>query len=128
MTYTFNIYVEPCLVTDYVASTQITQIVYNVNEPTKTGGLYVFDEIPGCGYAETVTLTNLPAFVTHIPANSNFEVFTDQLSDIGSYTVTIRSEISVPTDYTMTSYQTLFVEYDFLILVDECLVTDYVST
>jgi hypothetical protein len=36
---------------------------------------------------------------------------------MGSYTVTIRSEISVPEDYTGTSFKTLADEYDFTIFV-----------
>ena len=87
--------------TDYVASLKVTDITYVLNAPTLTGGNYVFDEQPFCGYIETVTLTNLPVFVTHNVATSDFTVpEINDLSLIGSYTVNIKSSISVPTDWT----------------------------
>ena len=87
--------------TDYVASLQVIDITYVLNTPTLTDGNYVFDEVPFCGYAETVTLTNLPVFVTHNLATSDFTVpETNDLSLIGSYIVNIKSSISVPTDWT----------------------------
>lgn len=86
-------------------------------------------EDPPCFYPETVTLTNLPAFVTHNEATSDFTIpQNNDLSLIGEYTVTIRSEISIPDDYTMTTYTTLFVEYDFVILVEPCVVNTYTET
>ena len=72
---------------------------------------------------------NLPEFVTHNVGTSDFTI--DQNSDlslIGSYTVTIRSEIYIPDDYTKTSYTTMFVEYDFIIFIEPCLVNTYTDT
>ena len=72
---------------------------------------------------------NLPDFVTHNVGTSDFTIPQNvDLSLIGSYTVTIRSEIQVPDDYTLTSYTTMFVEYDFEILIQPCLVTTYIDT
>lgn len=60
---TFTLFIEPCVVTDYVDTTTIIEIYYPLGTPDLTDGYYVFDEVPGfCGYPETVTLTNLPAF------------------------------------------------------------------
>ena len=92
---------EPCLVSTYTATTTVTLIVYNVNQADLTDGFYVFDEYPVCNYPETVTVTNLPAFAIHDELASNFVI--PQNSDlglIGEYTVTLKSEIQVPDDYT----------------------------
>ena len=44
---------------------------------------------------------------------------------VGRYPVTIRSEISVPTDYTKTTFDTYVEEYTFTIFVEPCIVTTY---
>jgi hypothetical protein len=91
---------------------------------------YIFDESPACNYPETVTLTDLPTFVTHnAPTTEDFTVpVNSDLSLIGSYVVTIRSEISVPDDYTQSTFTLKFVEYEFLVLIEPCLVTSYDAT
>ena len=104
------IIVANCLVTTYTETTKITEIFYNIGSPTKTDGIYAFDESPVCNYAETVTLTNLPAFVTHNEASSDFTIpQTLDLSLIGEYFVTINSKICVPFDE--TSCTTMEAEY-----------------
>ena len=92
-------------------------------------GKYSFDEGKVCNYAETVTLVGLPAFVTHNEASSDFSIpmVTDE-NLIGSYTITIRSEIQIPEDYTGTTFKTMSDEYDFIIFVDPCRVTSYVAS
>ena len=52
----------------------MTEIVYNIGDPTLQAGFYTFDEDPVCNYPETVTLTNLPAFVTHNELTSDFTI------------------------------------------------------
>ena len=47
---------------------------------------------------------------------------------IGEYTVTLRSEIQIPTDYSKTNYITLFVEYNFVIQIEECVIASYAAT
>ena len=47
---------------------------------------------------------------------------------IGEYTVTIRSEICVPDDYTNASCTVMADEYDFSIFVQGCVVNNYVAT
>ena len=90
--YDFLILIEPCLVSTYKDTTTITQIVYNIGALTLTDGLYIFDEDPVCNYPETVTLTNLPSFVTHNEPTSDFTVpQTADLGLLGEYTVTIKS-------------------------------------
>ena len=77
-------------------------------------------------YPETVTVTDLPSFMTHDIAMSDFSVnsFTD-LSKLGEYLVRIKSEIRVPTDFTNTTFKIMKVEYEFPIRVQPCLVATY---
>ena len=75
-----------------------------------------------------MTVTNLPAFANHNEPSSDFTIpQNNDLDLIGEYTVTLRSEISVPDDHTQTTFTTLFVEYDFVIQVEECIVNDYLA-
>jgi hypothetical protein len=107
----------------------LTVISYNVGAPSLTSPKYTFDESPPCLYPETVTLTNLPSFVTHNLATSDFTIpQTFDLALIGEYKVHIRSEISIPDDYTKTKYTTKVAEYDFFIWMEPCLVTNYTAT
>lgn len=71
------------------------EISYNVGAPELANiGHYTFDENSNCNYPETVTLTNLPGFITHNEDTADFTIpSTSDLSLLGSYTVTIRSEI-----------------------------------
>ena len=122
---------EPCIVSFYTATLEVADIYYNIgNTARKNVSPYTFDESPVCNYPETVTLTNLPTFVTHnAPATADFSVpYTSDLSLIGSYPVTIRSEISVPNDYTKTTFKKMFVEYEFIVFMEPCLVTSYDAT
>ena len=99
--YPFVIEVNECLVNTYKAAQVITIISYNVGAPSMTSSQYTFDESPPCQYPETVTLTNLPSFVTHNLATSDFTIpQTFDLSLIGEYKVHIRSEISIPNGFT----------------------------
>jgi len=72
--YQFSIFIEPCSVTTYIDTTTVTSIIYNIGAPALTSGFYVFDEAPFCNYPETVTLTNLPAFMTHSEPSSDFTI------------------------------------------------------
>ena len=127
--YDFIIQVEECIVSTYTLDKEITSISYNIGAEDMTSVKYSFVETPACQYHETVTLTNLPAFVTHNEFTSDFTIpKNSDLSIIGSYTVGLRSEIQIPNDFTMTSFTTLFVEYDFTIYTEPCLVNKYVDT
>ena len=129
--YSFTIFIEPCIVNTYTATLEVADISYNIGAPELANvGPYVFDEDPVCNYPETVTLTNLPVFVTHnAPASDDFTVpYNDDLDLIGSYVVTIRSEISIPDDYTKTTFTTMSAEHDFIVFVEPCLVSTYEAT
>ena len=96
---------QPCLVTSYTATKTVSNIVYNVNQATLTAGNYQFDESPVCNYPETVTVTNLPVWTIHNVASSDFTIPQNgNLSLVGSYTVTLRSEIKIPIDHTKTTF------------------------
>ena len=94
--------------------------------PAKTTGSYSFVQDPICDYPETVTISNLPTFLTNNEATADFTVSAlSDLSLIGEYTITVRSEIMVPTDYTKSSFNTIFVEYNFPFRVQPCVVSSY---
>ena len=98
---------------------KITDISYNVGDSDLIAiGEYAFGQSPNCEYPETITLTNLPSFMSHNDVDKNFDIpQTNDISLVGSYVVTIRSEIQVPDDYTGTTFTTMFVEYDFTVYV-----------
>jgi len=74
-----------------------------IGDPTLYSPKYNFTQTPLCNYPETVTVTDLPAFAFHNVNSSKFEIpQTENLTLDGIYTVTLRSEIQVPTDYTKT--------------------------
>ena len=93
--YQFTVEVLKCIVNTYTATQKVGDLRYNVGAASLLNvGAYKFDESPVCNYPETVTLTSLPVFVTHKLPTSNFDIpKTIDLSLIGSYVVTIRSEI-----------------------------------
>ena len=92
-------------------------------------GSYTFEEDLACNYPETVSFSNLPGFIKHNEASSDFSIpKTTDLGLIGSYTVTIRSEIQIPEDYTGMTFKTMFVEYDFTIFVGPCQFSTYTAT
>lgn len=92
--YTFTIFVEPCLITSYVATLEVADIRYNIGGASLLNvSPYIFDEAPVCNYPETVTLTNLPTFARHnAPASDDFSLpKTADLALLGAYTVKIKS-------------------------------------
>ena len=71
--YDFNIIVESCIVGDYTATQKVPGINYNIGAPSLTNiGQYIFDEDANCNYQETVTFSNLPNFISHNEATSDF--------------------------------------------------------
>ena len=129
--YDFTVFIEPCLVNMYTATLEVADISYAIGTPDLINvSPYVFDEQPVCEYPETVTLTNLPAFLSHnAPGTDDFSLPSQSdLSFIGSYVVTIRSEIQVPDDYTNSVFTTKFVEYDFTVFIEPCVVNTYSDT
>ena len=91
------------MVSTYTATQEVADISYNIGSAEQLQiSPYVFDEDPVCGYPETVTLVDLPSFVTHnAPTTDDFSVpMNTDLNLIGAYPVTIKSEICVPDDHT----------------------------
>ena len=48
--------IEPCRITDYVDTVRVIELRYNIGAVDLNDGPYRFDELPFCGYPETVTL------------------------------------------------------------------------
>ena len=90
-------------------------------------GPYKYDQDPACGYSQTITLTDLPTFMTHNePTSKDFSIDQiDDLSLVGEYIVTIKSEIEVPDDYTMSTFSTLVSEHKFSVFVNPCVVESF---
>jgi hypothetical protein len=104
-------------------------ITYPITAATLTSPSYIFDESPVCNYPETVTVTDLPAFMTHNTASAKFTLpSTSNLALIGKYTFTVRSEINVPNDYTMTTTTVMFKEEIVTVYVVPCTVNTYTAT
>ena len=81
-----------------------------------------------CNYPETVTLTDMPSWVTHNTVSDDFTIpLNTDLSLIGEHVVTIKSEIFVPTDYTNSDFTTMTVEYPFSIYIEPCIITDFTT-
>ena len=72
--YDFVIRVEPCTVDSYIDTLRVTTIEYYLGEPSLTGGSYAFEQVPMCGYDETITVTNLPIFAYHNPSTQDFTI------------------------------------------------------
>ena len=127
--YDFPIKIQPCQVTTYTRNQVAGPIYFGVGAPDRTDGAYSFGEDPICNYDETVTVSGLPSFVSHNSSNSDFTLTEiSDLSLIGEYVITIKSQICVPDDYTNTSCTVMADEYDFSIFVAGCIVNDYIAT
>ena len=55
--------------------------------------------------------------MTHNSDTSDFAIFSDELSDEGTYEVTVISTIEVPEDYSRSSTKTLTAQVDFTVTV-----------
>lgn len=120
--YDFHIQIEECIISAYDASKVIPDLTYIIGDPDFTSTSYLFDETPVCNYPETVTVTNLPGFALHNEQSKDFSISKNEQHDLdGTYTVTLRSEIQVPDDYTKTTFTTWHQEYTFdIIMIDPC--------
>ena len=102
-------------------------MIYKIGEPDLTNS-YAFDDSPVCNYPETVTVTNLPAFVIHNEAASTFTVpSTLDINRVGQYTVTVKSEINVPDDASQTSFSTFSDQFEITIEI-QCIINTYLDT
>ena len=75
--------------------------------------------MPNCGYEESLEVYGSPISqnrVIHNRETKDFTVLpTEDLSLVGIYTVTIRSSIMVPDDYTMQTYTEFSTEQSFTV-------------
>ena len=82
----FEIQVNPCEVNEYSRQLVPATIFHKVGAAAKNDGAYSFKELPECGYKQTVTVSDLPSFVTHNQDTSDFTI--QKVSDltlIGEY-------------------------------------------
>lgn len=92
--YEFKIFVEPCRIDAYEAVLVAGPITYRVGEPAVTDGAYSFLQTPACGYPESLTVTDLPAWVAHNEDAAEFTIAENgDVSLIGEHVATIKSEI-----------------------------------
>ena len=129
--YDFTIFIEPCVVSSFTAAQEVSDISYIIGQADLVNvGEYIFVESPVCNYPQTVTLTNLPIFLTHnAPASNDFTLpKTSDLSLLGEYTITIRAEIQVPNDYTQATFTAMFAEHEFVVYMEPCIVDDLTAT
>lgn len=102
--YDFVVIVNPCTITNVVRSSSVEDIEITVNDPEYISGPYQFDQQPACGYQVDLVVLDMPSFMTHDPAFSEFKVQTSDANDVGIYTVRVRYTIQVPTDATKTDF------------------------
>ena len=94
----FELRVNPCFVNSYtVSSALISPVSYSLQDPEMTFGPYSFEQSPDCGYDETVTIGNLPTFVTHNLESKDFTIAqTSNTSLVGVFNIIIRSTFEQP--------------------------------
>ena len=59
----------------------------------------------------------LPSFMSHNVDTTDFSIFSDKLSDEGTYELTVVSTIEIPEDYSRTATKTLTAQVDFTVTV-----------
>lgn len=99
-----------------------------IGDPEFTSGYYKFEESPNCGYNQKIRVTGLPAFVIHNRESSSFTVpMVTDLSQVGVYTVTVKSAITIPTNITpdASQFETLQDEFTFKIYIEACMVNSF---
>ena len=89
--YDFDVVIEPCVVDTYLDTLTAATIVYELGTPSLMNvSPFLFEQFPPCGYAETVSTTSLPGFVTHNMVEYDFTVPESyDLSLIGIYSATL---------------------------------------
>lgn len=101
----FRVLIEPCGVDSFAESLKPAMIEYRVGQASLTGGNYVFVQTPACGYQQTVTVSNLPVFMTHNAVSADFTVpLTNDQKLIGEYKVTIKAQVQIPEDHLQTTF------------------------
>ena len=89
---TFSIQIDACVVTAF-SMVALSAQTYTIADPAFTWsftGSLVLNQVPACGYTQTLTSTNAPAFVTVVPGATIF--FTSDsrnFIDAGTHTVTV---------------------------------------
>ena len=99
----FQVTIYPCKIFEYTASVTPSEISYYLGAEDLTSFAYTFTQTNKCGYPETITVANGPDFLTHNESNKDFTISTDVRDFIGKHSVTVKSSIFAPNDYTLTT-------------------------
>ena len=78
----------------------------------------MFNQTPDCGYEQVITISGAPSFVTHDEVAKTFLIEPTQESDVGDYTVTVKSSILVPDDASKSSFTEWNKSFSFTIVVE----------
>ena len=128
----FFILIQPCQLTGYLAQIPANNFSYTLGQPGgASGNSYEFKQEGLCTYPDLITVTNLPSFASHDTTAKFFSVPFLPLNDeakIGRYEVTIKGEVSFPSDYTQTAVTILEVQYTFFITIQPCVVNQYTTS
>lgn len=112
--------------TALTASQTLTTFSYRIGAPSITSQQYAFEEDVPCNYAKTVTIENLPAFMVHNEATSDFTISANtDLNLIGSYEVIVKGEIEVLAD---PGTVVLSDSFTFAVLIEPCIVDSFHAT
>ena len=104
-------------------------MLYTVGQPSITSEINAFVQNPKCGYPETLSITEVPWFVSHDKSSFSFTVPYMSVNDsVGAYSVRIRNSISVPNDATKVSSTPYEVDYTLKIYISPCAVKSYTQT
>ena len=112
-----TIQIDPCQIESFVSEVTPHSQSYEVASSQITSFSYQFTQTNACGYEESVIVQSLPDFVVHNNSQRDFSVFTDDLENVGQFTVTIQSTIVVPTDYTRSTQNPVVSTADFVLSV-----------
>ena len=87
-----TITVYPCKIRQMNANVSPDSLVYLIGDEAVTSFSLTTQQDPDCGYPVKYNLPeNLPDFITFNHFQSDFTISSDQASDAGSYTVTVKA-------------------------------------
>ena len=88
-----SIFVNPCQINSFEGTFTPQAGLYEVGADSLKSFSYEFTQINECGYTESYEVLDLPSFVTHNTVTKDFSVQTNELTDVGSYTITVETTI-----------------------------------
>lgn len=117
--YAFTVEILPCVISSFSSNT-IPDVELATNDPSFTTNKMLFTQSPICNYAETLSMTTLPAFITYNEATKDFTIEGLDTNAVGIYTIEVQSEIRVPDNSEKSSYTTEKATSSFKITIKPC--------